>query len=98
MLLLFPPGPRNVRVVGVLDEADVERTRTDVEGGGLLQGVQIVVGLPKHLAQVPVSSSIRPRLDRILSVICRHLVRDLALNFLRRGFWQLRVNTSLGFG
>jgi hypothetical protein len=38
--------------MGILDEKDVERCRTDIEGGGLLEGVQIVVGVPKYVAQV----------------------------------------------
>ena len=38
--------------MGVLDEADVERCRTDIEGGGLLEGVQFVVGVPRHVVQV----------------------------------------------
>lgn len=40
-------GPRGVEVAGILDDNDVQRCRTDVEGGGLLEGVQIVIGVPK---------------------------------------------------
>jgi hypothetical protein len=36
-----------VEIAAILDDNDVQRCRTDVEGGGLLEGVQIVIGVPK---------------------------------------------------
>eukprot|EP00959_Pyramimonas_sp_CCMP1952_P019826 418699-Pyramimonas_sp.AAC.1 len=61
-------GPRGVKVMGVLDEADVERCRTDVEGGGLLEGVQFVVGVPRHVAKVMDNGNLPPELLRYIAV------------------------------
>jgi len=61
-------GPRGVKVMGILDEADVERCRTDIEGGGLLEGVQFLVGVPRHVAQVMDNGNLPSELLRYIAV------------------------------
>eukprot|EP00854_Cymbomonas_tetramitiformis_P002767 gene2767-3548_t len=61
-------GPRDVRVVGILDEKDVERCRGDVEGGGLLEGVQIIVATPTFAAQAFRNGDLFPEMLQFIAV------------------------------